>query len=260
MSDASGRTRTDTRRRKPRTATGPLGLAAERVRALAEQLRNQQTTADYLAALQQRRDQLDVIALAAEALVATARVLRSAGAKPPPVATLVPARQGVLELRRRYESDPQAVRQAQARNLDAPIASTNEVFREAWLEVTGPNAGAVALAELLASFPPQFRQARAQIQRICQHLMAAASQLPTSEAELTDVRQKQRELQEKIVELEDMGLDADVQRFLRQCTSAVPLEDLITKPTVLAFLRAHPQLLASLYVSFRRTTAPQVKR
>ena len=258
MAETTGRTRPDGRRvRVERPPGGPLGLAAARVRGLAAQLRDQQTTSDYLGALQQRRDQLDSVASSAEALVEVCRVLRSAGVRVPASPSLGPARQATLDLRQRYQGDPKSVRQPLTRNMDSPLEPTQAAFRHAWLEVASPSPGAVALAELLSRFP-QFREVRGDIQRLCMQLTEVARTPPRSADDLARVTEWKEQLQQRIDTLEDDGLDADVQQFLRESATGVPLDRLLGKPGVLEFLEAH-QLLSSLTVSFR-TSATQVKR
>jgi hypothetical protein len=258
MAEATKRTRGEGRRnRAPRVSSGPLGLVAERVRGLAEELRNQQTTADYLAALQQRSEQLDGIATAAESLVETAAVLKAAGVRPGPITAFSAARQAVSELRQRYESEPQAVRQAQARSLDSPLSTALSAFRQAWAAFVGPAPGALALADLLARFP-QFRDAESEIHALCAQLTEAARNLPSSESDLSRVKDIQRKLQERIAALKDDGMDADVQQFMRDSANGVPLEQLLGKPNLLEFLRTH-RLLSSLTVTFRPST-PGMKR
>jgi hypothetical protein len=250
MAEARKQTRGEGRRnRAARAASGPLGLVAESVRGLAEELRNQQTTVDYLAALQQRSEQLGGIATKVESLVDTARVLKAAGIRPASVSSFSSARQAVSELRERYEREPQAVRQAQARSLDSPLTVAQDAFRQAWVAFAGPTPGALALAELLARFP-QFRDAQSEVQVLCAQLTEAARTLPSSESDLSQLADVQRKLQERIETLKDDGMDADVQQFMRDSANGVPLEQLLEKPSLLEFLRTHG-LLSSLTVTFR---------
>ena len=79
MGEKSQRKRPSVKRRATRAVGGPLGLAAQNAKSLAEQLRDQQKTADHLAALQERHTQLDAVAVKAEALVQAHRVLKAHG-------------------------------------------------------------------------------------------------------------------------------------------------------------------------------------
>ena len=140
-------TRTRGRRRRARPeARGPLGLTASRVHALAVRVREHQDTAEHLAALQQRRDQLEALATRLRVLVVAAHVLETAGASIPTAPGLRRARQTALELKERYERDPRSVRRAQPASLGSPLQPMEDALRRGWRELAGPQPGAVALA------------------------------------------------------------------------------------------------------------------
>ena len=247
--------RASVRRRTARMVGGPVGLAAQNVKKLAEQLRDQQQTADHLEALQERQNHLNAIALKAESLVEAHRVLKVAGIQLVPHNTIATSRQAVRDLRDRYANDPFTVRQ-QARTIDAPLASSESAMQQAWAQLAGPSANASALAELLGRFN-QFRVAGAAIRKICEQLTIASRTLPRSAKDLTSVRDGQSQLQNLIETLKGEGLDTDVLQFLRDSVNGVPLEELLGKKAVLEFLRTH-QLISSLTVTFR--SSPQVKK
>ena len=230
-------------------AKGPLGLAARRVRDLAEQVRDQQAITTYLEALQTRRDGLKLLAAKVQNLVEAARVLNLAGSAVTPALEFVPARQATAELRGRYHRDPQSVRRAQPASLKAPLEPFEGKLSQRWKEAAAPPPGAVALAELLVRFP-QFTEARIQIRRLCERLIEEARTLPKGMDDLERVRTWQQEIQDRIETLEDDGMDADVQQFLRGSTTGVPLDELLDKPKVMEFLRTQ-DLLSSLTVIFR---------
>lgn len=254
MADESPGARPPRRRmRAERLPRGPLSLLADHVRRLAGEVRSQQTTGDHLSALEQRRNQFDGIASRAEGLVEIARALRTAQAAVPPLPALRASLQAASEVRQRYAADPQAVRGASARSIDSPLQPAEEAFRHAWGQVASPDPGAVALAELLSRFP-QFAAARADIQQFCLRLAQAARTLPRSADDVAVVLQLKKQLHDRIEALEHEGVDADVQRFLREAVTGVSLDRLLERPAIVEFLRAN-QLLSSLMVSFRPRTA-----
>jgi DNA repair exonuclease SbcCD ATPase subunit len=216
---------------------------------LALQVRDHQETAEHLAALQQRRDQLEALATRLETLLDAARVLRAEGASIPAARELQAAKQAALDLKVRYERDPQSVRRAQPAALEFPLQSVEDALRRSWSEMAAPKPDAVALAQLLARFP-QFRGAQTEISQLCEELKKAATALPTCTGEMTRVSTLKQTLKDRIEALEDDGMDGAAQRFLRRSASGVPLEQLLSEPNVLEFLRAHG-LLSALTVSFR---------
>lgn len=241
------------RGRVHREPQGPLGLTAGRVRALADQVRDHQATTQHLAALQQRRGQLEALTNRIQILVEAARVLRSARASVPRCPELAPAQQATSELRERFEKDPQSVRHAQPlSSLESPLQPLEDALLQSWHEVAAPPPGAAALAQLLTRFP-QFREAQMQIARLCEQLDEETRRLPKSADDRGRVLNWQQELEGRIEALEGEGMDADVQRFLRGSAAGVPLDQLLGKPHVLEFLRTH-DLLSSLTVRFQSKT------
>ena len=254
MAEKTQRKRPSVKRRATRAVGGPLGLAAQNAKSLAEQLRDQQKTADHLAALKERRTQLDAVAVKAETLVQAYRVLR-AQSPTLPTGVIKTARQAVRDLRDRYTDDPLTVRLS-AKNIDAPLGPTELVLQQTWTRVATPSANASALAELLGRFA-QFRAASAAIRHSCERLVDAARLFPQSAKDLANVADLKERLDEQVETLKGKGLDSDVVQFLRDSVNGVPLEELLGKPSVLEFLRSH-KLLPSLTVSFRIST--QVKK
>lgn len=254
MADKTQRKRPSVKRRATRAVGGPLGLSAQNAKALAEQLRDQQKTADHLAALQERRTQLDGVAVKAEALVQAHRILNAQDTTLP-VAILKTSRQAVRDLRERYTNDPLTVRLS-AKNIDAPLVPTEQVLQQAWAQVAAPSANASALAQLLGRFA-QFRTASTAMQQLCDLLVDAARRFPESAKDLANVVDLKKRLDDQVETLKGKGLDSDVLQFLRDSVAGVSLEELLGKPSVLEFLRAH-KLLPSLTVSFRIST--QVKK
>lgn len=248
----SGATRAATRRTTSGPG-GPIGQAAARVRTIAEQLGDQQATATHLSALQQRRDQFDAIAKRSEDLVASARVLRSAGCGIPKVTVLAPAIQAVSEIADRVKKEPRSVRSALPKSIDAPLSSVEAVLNQTWQGLAMPSPGARALTELLDRFP-QFRDARTALLDLSEKLMLSARSLPASGEQVERVRKWQAQIQDTIEALQDDGLDAEVQQFLRDSADGVRLDKLLEQPSVVEFLRDH-DLLSALTVSFRSTGA-----
>lgn len=242
------RNRTSRRRARPEPS-GPVGVTASRVRDLAVRVRDHQETSEHIAALQQRIDQLDALATRLQDLLSAARVLKKAGAVLPVPRELRTAKQTVLDLKERYQRDPQSVRRAQPAGLESPIRPLDEALQKSWKELATPRPGAVALAQLLGRFP-LFREAQIEIAELCEKLEGKASALPRSEDDHTRVVDLNQQLRDRIEALEGDGMDSDVQRFLRGTARGVPLDQLLREPHVLDFLRTH-DLLPSLTVSFR---------
>jgi hypothetical protein len=221
------------------------------VKRAAEQLRDQQTTGELLSALQQRHDQFDALAAAVEKLAACAALLSKHGVGLPPFPSIAEARQTATELRERYESDVRSARAAQPRTLEGPITTSSTVLAKRWAEFAAPPSAAVALVELLGTFPPSLQGSRLRISTLCDALNAAARKPPASEEEVLSVEALQAELQKQIDDLRETGLDAEVQAFLRDSATGVPLRELLEKPSIMQFLRANPALLDALSVGFR---------
>lgn len=242
-------------KKKPRKITepiGPLGIRAQKICFLAEQIRDRQTTKTNLETLQNRKSQFKGIADEAESLIDTVHVFRSNGNEVslmPIIPILEKAILFVSELSDRYRNEPQSARQALKQQIDTPIKPLEETLLHIWIKITQPEPGAVTLSHILNNFP-QFKATCQEIQDFRKQLEELSRTLPRNQNKYNIVLDLQTQLHQRIEQLKNTGIDSEVQIYLQKLAAGVTLNELLKKPTVLEFLKNY-NLLSSLMVSFR---------
>jgi len=235
MSEPSGR-RKGSPARASKEPQGPLGQKAQRIQALAQQLRDQQTTGRQILGLQVRRDDLNKLAADTTRLAKADKVVRSAGHVLPKVATLKAAHEEIEKLQKRAWDRQEAAEEKLPGAIRKPLSEIERHARETWERVAAPDPRAAPLLQFISSLGG-FENAYNRVRAMVDELISKAKSLPESANDLELIRSLQQQLSTELDSIENQGLDHEVVGFFQNAVNGVPLADFLNNVALLDRLR-----------------------
>ncbi len=235
MNEASGR-RKGSPARASKEPQGPLGQKARRIQALAQQLRDQQTTGRQIQTLLDRRDKFNKLVATAAQLANAGQVIKSAGRALPHLSTLKAARDEIEKLQKRVWDEPEAAAEKVHPAILKPPPEVEQRLLQNWEQLTTPDPRAAPLLQFISSLDG-FENAYNRVRTMVDELNSKAKSLPESASDLDQTRARQQQLSTELDSIEKQGLDHEVVSFFQDAVAGIPLADFLDNIALLNRLR-----------------------